>query len=33
MTCDGTELGLSECPNDGTEDGKFEGLLISAWLG
>ena len=33
VTRDGTELGLSECSNDGTIYGNFEGLLLGAWLG
>ena len=33
MAYDGTELGLSECLKYGTADGKFEGLLLGAWLG
>ena len=31
-TCDGTDLGLSECSNDGNAVGKFEGLFLGAWL-
>ena len=33
VTRDGTELGLSECSNDGTIESNLEGLLLGAWLG
>ena len=32
VTCDGTELGLSECSNSGAIDGKFE-VFLGDWLG
>ena len=27
-TYDGSDIGSSECSNDGTADGKFEGFLL-----
>ena len=33
MTFDGIEIGLSECSNDGTIHGKFEGSLLDDCIG